>query len=300
MQISRLLEMVFILLNKKVVTARELSEYFEVSVRTIYRDVDALNEAGIPVYANRGKGGGISILDNYVLNKSILSEKEQVDILSSLQGLNALSTPDVEPILRKLQNIFKKENVNWIDVDLSHWGSENFESEKFSLLKTAILNKSLISFEYFSSSGESTQRIVEPLRIVFKGQGWYLYGFCRVKNDFRMFKITRLKELSLSKEYFKREVQEQVFNDFKNIHKEDVKTVLRIHGKMSYRIYDEFHEKQIEKSDDGTFTITVNFPESEWLYSYILSYGDAVEVLEPKYIREIIKVKLQEAYKKYL
>ena len=165
MQINRLFEIVYILLDKKTITAKELSERFEVSVRTIYRDIDTLSIAGIPVYTNKGKGGGISLMDDFVLNKSVLSEKEQNEILMSLQSLNAMKFLDVEPVLKRLSTIFNKESTNWIDVDFSKWGSDDSEKEKFNTIKTAIISTKIINFDYFSSYGEKTLRTVEPLKL---------------------------------------------------------------------------------------------------------------------------------------
>jgi len=177
MQINRLIEMVYILLSRKTVTAKELSEHFNVSQRTIYRDIDTLSSAGIPVYTNKGKGGGISLLENFVLNKSMLSEKEQMEIISSLHSLKAINVQDVEPILNKLSVIFGKTDTGWIDVDFSRWSSDDDEREKFSIFKTAILNKKMVSFSYYGSNREKTERTVEPLKLVFKGYAWYVYAF---------------------------------------------------------------------------------------------------------------------------
>lgn len=301
MQINRLFEIVYILLDKKTITAKELSERFEVSVRTIYRDIDTLSGAGIPIYTSKGKGGGISLIENFVLNKSVLSEKEQKEILMSLQSLNAMKFLDVEPVLNKLSTVFNKESESWIDVDFSQWGSNKTEKEKFNILKTAILNTSIINFEYFSSYGEKTLRIIEPLKLVFKGQGWYLYGFCRVKHDFRIFKITRIKNLKLLNETFKRDIPTDIWEDNDRSYKNNMVTlVLKIDEKMAYRIYDEFDEEDIVKNSDGSFTATVNFPNGDWIYGYVLSYGNYAEVIHPNHMREIISMKLEEALKKYI
>lgn len=300
MQMNRLFEIIYILLDKKRITARELSEHFEVSQRTIYRDIEILSAAGIPIYTNKGKGGGISLLDNFVLNKSILSEQEQNEILISLQTLNAVQFNDVEPVLHKLSTLFKKQSMNWIDVDFSHWGSDKNEHQKFNLLKTAIQNGNVLIFDYFSSYGEKTKRTIEPIRLIFKGQSWYIYGFCRSKSDFRLFKITRIKNLSLLKETFKRDNPNNIYNDFQDHNNRTVELVLKIEGKMAYRIYDEFDPKYILKNSDGSFTVTAIFPEGEWVYSYVLSYGDFAEVLDPKHVRETIKRKLENGLKKYL
>jgi len=239
-------------------------------------------------------------LDNFVLNKSILSEQEQNEILMSLQTLNAVQFPDIESVLHKLSTLFKKQSMNWIDVDFSHWGSDENERQKFNLLKTAIQNGNVLTFDYFSSYGEKTKRTIEPIRLIFKGQSWYIYGFCRSKSDFRLFKITRIKNLSRLNETFKRESPNNIYNGFQDHNNKIVELVLKIEGKMAYRIYDEFNPEYILKNLDGSFTVTATFPEGEWIYSYVLSYGDFAEVLEPKHVRDTIKRRLENGLKKYL
>ena len=300
MQINRLFEIVYILLNKKTVTAKELSKHFEVSVRTIYRDVDVLSAAGIPIYTNKGKGGGIRLIDNFVLNKSVLSDKEQNDILMSIQSLNAVKFSDMEPVLNKLSILFNKQGMNWIDIDFSHWGSDDSQREKFNLIKTAVIRKNIITFDYFSSYGEKTERTIEPVKLIFKGQSWYLYGFCRSKNDFRMFKVTRIKKLCILSKTFERDVPKDIRSNFEPCNDRMVNLVLKIQEEMAYRIYDEFDEGCIQRNSDGSFTVTCTFPENEWVYGYILSYGSYAEVIEPEHIREIVKRKFEEGLNKYL
>ena len=300
MQINRLFEIVYILLDKKTITAKELSEHFEVSVRTIYRDIETLSIAGIPVYTNKGKGGGISLIENFVFNKSVLSEKEQNEILMSLQSLNAMKFLDVEPVLKRLSTIFNKESTNWIDVDFTQWGSDDSEKEKFNVIKTAIISTKIVSFDYFSSYGEKTLRTVEPLKLIFKGQGWYLYGFCRLKSQFRIFKITRIRNINLLNEIFKRDIPMDIWGEGDKSYKNKrVTLVLRIDEKMAYRLYDEFDQEDIKKNLDGSFTATVTFPEGDWIYGYVMSYGEYAEVIEPKDIRKIIKRKFEQGLKKY-
>jgi predicted DNA-binding transcriptional regulator YafY len=299
MQINRLLEMVYILFEKKTITAKELAERFEVSQRTIYRDLEILSEAGIPIYTSKGKGGGIHLLDNYVIKKSMVSEKDQLEIISSLQGMKALNVPEVEPVLNKLAILFQRNEANWIDVDFSHWGSGADEKEKFKLLKNAILNKNRIRFDYYSSYGKKSERVIEPLQLIFKGQAWYVYGFCMVRNDSRMFRVTRMKNIDPTNEIFerKREEKHKIFSDAKV---QGITLVLKIEACMAYRVYDEFEQSEIMKNKDESYTVTKNMPENEWLYGYILSFGDYGEVLEPLYMRDIIREKLEKNIIKYL
>ncbi|MDR0273485.1 MAG: HTH domain-containing protein, partial [Clostridiales bacterium] len=147
MQSNRLFEIIYVLLNKKSVTAKDLAERFGVSTRTIYRDVDTLSLSGIPIYTEKGKGGGISLLPEFVLSKSILSEREQNEILNALQGLSNIQNGD--SVLRKLSAVFNKTAANWLEVDFSDWGFR--DGDIFDGFKTAILEKRIASFEYFST-----------------------------------------------------------------------------------------------------------------------------------------------------
>ncbi len=299
MQINRLIEMVYLLLNKKTITAKELSGHFEVSQRTIYRDIDALSAAGIPIYTNKGKGGGISLLDNFVLNKSILSEKEQVEILSSLQSLKALNVQDVEPVLNKLAAMFGKNNTGWIDVDFSRWGSNPDERERFNIFKTAILNKTIVSFDYYGSNGKKTERTVEPLKLMFKGYAWYVYAFCHLKNDFRIFKVSRIKNLMIKEESFVRNAPENIAIESKDVNSNLLRVVLKIHSRMAFRVFDEFGYGTIVENPDGSFMVSIELPDEEWLYGYILSFCGDAEVIEPKNIRNGMKNRLEECLNKY-
>jgi len=301
MQINRLLEMVYILLSKQSVTARELADYFQVSSRTIYRDVDTLSLAGIPVYTEKGKGGGISLLPEFVLNKSILSEQEQNEILSALQSLSNIKTIGTGQILHKLSAIFNKTAANWLDVDFSDWSLEN--GGVFNDFKTAILEHRIAEFDYHSTYGEKTHRRIEPIQIVFKSKAWYIKAFCLTRQDVRLFKLTRVKNLTLSDEHFpERDLLSVTPNPGPGGRPaRDVTLKLRIAPEMAHRVYDDFHEDHIERQHDGSFIVTATWLEDElWLYGSILSYGEYVEVLEPEYIRKLIREKIQNILKMYL
>jgi len=208
---------------------------------------------------------------------------------------------DITPVLDKLSIFFNKQAKNWIDVDFSPWSKDRSGKEKFSTIQTAILSEKVVSFDYFSSAGEKTERQVEPLKLVFKGQSWYLYGFCRGKEDFRIFKIMRMKNLKLSSEGFQRNISNINWEQPEQVAEMQMVTLrLKIDVRMAYRLYDEFDHEAIVKNSDGSFMVTVSFPENEWVYGYILSYGNYAEVLEPKHIREIIKKELENSLKKYL
>ena len=293
---NRLFEIVYILMQKKKTTAKELADRFEVSTRTIYRDIETLSTANIPIYASKGKDGGIGLLDEYVLNKTILSEEEQNQILFALQGMKKVKGQDEKDILEKLSILFNKKINDWIKIDFSNWG--NIQEERFDIIKSAILNKQLVQFTYYNSNGEENNRIVEPLQIWFKDKSWYLISYCKLKEDYRIFKIARIKEIKILEEHFERELpkeEEKEKHNFKIIELE-----LEINKAMTYRVYDEFESKEITKKEDGNFIIKVKYPENEWIYGYILSFGEYAKILNPAYVKNIIKDKLQKTLKNYL
>lgn len=185
MKIDRLFQIVYILLEKKNVTAKMLSEHFEVSQRTIYRDIDILSQCGVPLYTTKGKGGGIALLENFILDKSTMTEQEQNQILMALQSMPKGGKEDIGQTLKKYSSFFKKSNENWIQVDFSQWGEQR--EFVFDVLKQAIINKNVISFVYYNSNGEKTQRKAEPYQLWFKGRNWYIKAYCRSKQDLRLF-----------------------------------------------------------------------------------------------------------------
>ena len=293
---NRLFEIVYILMQKKKTTAKELANRFEVSTRTIYRDIETLSGANIPIYASKGKDGGIGLLDEYVLNKTILSEEEQNQILFALQGMKKVKGQDEKDILEKLSILFNKKINDWIKIDFSNW--DNMQEERFDIIKSAILNKHLVQFTYYNSNGEESKRIVEPLQIWFKDKSWYLVSYCKLKQDYRIFKIARIKEVKMLQEHFERELPKEEENEKHNF--KIIELELEINKAMTYRVYDEFESKEITKKEDGNFIIKVKYPENEWIYGYILSFGEYAKILNPAYVKNIIKDKLQKTLKNYL
>ncbi len=300
MQINRLFEIVYMLLDGKVTTAKELAEHFEVSVRTIYRDIDTLSSAGIPIYATQGKGGGITLLDEYILNKSVLSEREQNEILFALQSLTVAQNPETDKVLSKLSSLFNKNKINWIEVDFSPWGSSENHKCQFNALKNAIINRQVIEFEYFNTSGEKSSRKVEPVKLIFKVNAWYLQGFCLSQKAYRTFKISRMSDVRITPETFIEKPPEEMPEETQKQKTGNwIELQLKVSPEGAYRVFDEFDEKEIVKNRDGSFTIATALPESEWLFNYVLSFGTTAEVISPPIIRKILQNKLEEITKKY-
>ncbi len=303
MKINRMIEMVTILLNKKAVTAKELAERFEVSTRTIYRDIEVLSGAGVPIYTNKGNGGGIALLDNYTLNKTLISDEESESLMLGLTTLKATNYPDIDKMLEKVSAVFKQhEPSDWVEVDFSPWGGHPNSGNKFDDIKHAILKRRVLEFDYVNAMHEKVKRQVEPIKLVFKSKDWYMWGFCRMRKGFRLFRISRMKDHQVMSETFERQPLKEAFN-LQDVEEKarwnETPLRLRFQEAALYRIYDEFDDEYIHKNDDGTYDVVVEFPEGEWVYSYILSFGGDVKVIEPPHIREIIRKRLQEAVNGY-
>ncbi|MFC3803665.1 helix-turn-helix transcriptional regulator [Cohnella sp. GCM10012308] len=305
MQVSRLFQVIYILLERGTVTAPELAERFEVSVRTIYRDVEALSQAGVPIYASQGKGGGISLADRFVLNKSLLSDKEQDEILFALQSWSAAQFPDSDEVFSKLSSLFRKSSTNWIEVDFSSWGSGQKQKELYALLKQAILEHKVISFTYISAAGERKNRRAAPLKLLFKDRAWYVETHSLEQNALRTFKITRMLNVrfehddGVELQKLQQSKVEAAGTEVPTDKPPRIALVLRVEPAGAYRIVDEFKEEDISKQEDGSFLVTADLPPGEWLFQYLLSFGDLLEVIEPASVRMEIKRQTESMFKKY-
>lgn len=297
MRDSRLFRILYYVLEKGKVTANELSEKFEVSVRTIYRDIDVISSAGIPIYATQGKGGGIEIADDFVLKKSLLSEKEQEQILVALKGLEGINKQYENELLTKLSAFFKIKNTNWIEVDFTNWQRGNEYDELFNDIKSAIINKNIIRFTYFSSNEKETSREVKPIRLLFKGWDWYVYTFCLLRNEFRYFKLSRIRDLKILDENFEDSYEDVVLIK-KMEYKDTVHVKLKFDRKVAFRVYDEMGD--IKEDEEGNLYAEIELPNDYNLYNYIFSFGESVEVLEPIEIRNKIRDKINKMSKKYI
>ena len=301
MKINRLLEITLLLLNKETITAKELAERFEVSTRTIYRDIDDLSAAGVPVYTNKGRGGGVSLLENYTFSKAMITESERNGLLLALKTLQATRYPDVDGIINKVGALFKDATAeDWVHVDFLPWGSGPDDQNKFTDARRAILESKVISFDYISSEGVKSHRSMEPMQLVFKGQAWYLWGYCRMRRDLRTFRISRIRNLIVTGETFPR--RRFITGDRDNSTGNQIPWVtlkLRFQPAAIYRLYDDYDDAQIVKNPDGTNEVTITLPEDDWVYGHILSFGNNVEVLEPPHIRDIIREKMAKAIKYY-
>ena len=298
MKDNRLFRILYYILEKEKVTANELADKFEVSVRTIYRDIDSISSVGVPIFTTQGKGGGIKIDNEFILNKSLFDTNEKEEIIAALQGLEKTNEPYKSELITKLSALFKIKNSNWIEIDFTSWGSNNTYQDLFNALKTAIINKNIISFSYNSSKGEKINRKVKPIRLLFKEQDWYLYAFCLLRNDFRYFKLSRMKDLEVLAINYEDNFENAVLK--KELKYENIVNIkLKFNKSVAFRVYDEFNEAVIEDKNDN-LCVEIKIPNNYKLYNYIFSFGSNVEILKPKEIRNQFKNTIDELAKKYI
>ena len=205
---GRLFEILYLLMEGETVTASALARRLEVSPRTIYRDVEALSGAGIPIYMTKGRGGGIRLLPDFVLEKSLFSHQEQDEILYALQSLAVTGGLQDKTVLSRMRVLFQRTPADWIDVDFSGWGHGPQEREKFLRIKQAVLESRVLSFTYYSTCGQTTNRRIEPMKLRFRGSAWYVHGFCLEKQELRVFKVSRMEGISVTEEAFDRRALE--------------------------------------------------------------------------------------------
>lgn len=295
MQESRLFKIVYYLLDKGRATAPELAQKFEVSVRTIYRDIDALSGAGIPVYAEAGRNGGIHLMNDFVLDKAVFSEEEKQEILMALQSINATRNISNNQTLQKLSAIFHQGLENWLEVDFSRWGNKEFDNEKFELLKSAIIHCRNIKIHYASSYEVISERIVQPCKLAYKSKAWYLKAFCTEKQDWRIFKLNRILDLEILNERFQpRNFPMSIDASEGEYHQ----VTLRFPGEMAYRVYDEFDKTQVQRQANGDLIACAKMPQDAWLTGFLLSFGTQVEILSPACLKETIAEQAKLIYEK--
>ncbi len=295
MQESRLFKILYHLLDKGQATAPELAERFEVSVRTIYRDIDALSGAGIPVYTEAGRNGGIHLLNDFVLDKAVLSEAEKQEILAALQSIHITRNMDGSRTLQKLSALFQLHSENWLEVDFSRWGNPGYDNETFELLKSAVIRHRNVKLRYAGSYEEIRERTVQPYKLVYKAKAWYLQAFCTEKQDWRIFKLNRILELEALEEGFSQLNPPGPIETFEG---EYPKVTLRFPKEMSYRVYDEFDKAQIQRQENGDLIVSANMPEDPWLIGFLLSFGTRVDILSPSHLKEAVAEQAKLIYEK--
>lgn len=296
MKLDRLIGIITILQQKGKVTAPYLAEKFEVSKRTINRDIETICLAGIPIVTEQGAGGGISIMQGFSLDTTVFTEEELRSVFVGLKTLDSVSKDPKSALLaEKIGGVIPVEE-NML-IDLSSFYKDSL-SEKIELLKKAIDNRKKVTFRYYYEKGEET-KLIEPALVVFKWSNWYIFGFCPDRDDFRMYKLTRLWELSVTDEVFEpRGIPEETlcFNGAT----EDVMSAAALYeSSEKFRLIDEYGPWSFTVAKDGRLYSELGFRSEESALRWFLSFGSKVEILSPESFRQTFNNELRRIIKIY-
>ena len=300
MKLDRLIGILSILLQKDKITSQELASKFEVSRRTILRDIDALSVAGIPIISEKGQGGGISIMDGYKVDRTVLSSEDMKAILTGLQSLDSVSgTNRYRQLMEKISiDGSAAINVdNHIIIDLSNWDKSTV-SDKIELIKAAMEQNLKIAFDYFSQGGES-RRMIEPYHLVFQWSGWYVWGYCAHREDYRMFKLTRMTGLTLTDEKIPDRNVPEYICDKQWDNTGGIEVTVKFDNSVKWRIIDEFGTGSLKYNEKGDIIVTITWSNVLVLYQYVLSFGDKAEIVAPMKYRQDFAKFLKKMQKKY-
>ena len=289
MKLDRLLGILITLLQNDRISAPFLAEKFEVSRRTISRDIDALCQAGIPVVTQQGGNGGISIAEGYRLDKSVLTKDELSSIIAALKGLGTVSEKSqIERMLDKFSAnkdtvISLRENV-MIDLSSHYKGSL---TGKIDMLKQSIRESRLIEFTYYYDHGES-HRHIEPYFIAFQWASWYVFGFCLERQDWRLFKLNRLWDLKQSGQSFTpREIPTEK-RDLNAQFTDHLKLVALFDPSIKYQLIDTYGPSSFIETESGKLLLEIGYTNRDFTMNWLLGFGDKVKVLEPADMAEEI------------
>ena len=300
MKIDRMIGILSILLQEDKTTAPELAERFEVSRRTINRDIEDLCKAGIPVCTVQGTGGGISIMDGYRMDRTILTSRDMQMILAGLRSLDSVSGSRYYGQLMEKIQTGSSELITGRDsilIDLSSWYRDSL-APKIETIQDAIGDRHMVRFRYYAPSGDS-ERTVEPYYLVFRWSSWYLWGWCMDRKDYRLFKLNRMDRVTeTDKEFVCRDVPMPDLSNEK-IFPGDIKVKALFAPDMKWRLIEDFGPDCFTEADDGRLLFTADYTDMENLVTWLMTFGAKAEVLEPVEARDIIRRNAEETLQLY-
>ena len=302
MKVDRLVSIIMILLEKKRIGAQELADRFEVSPRTIYRDIDAINMAGIPVRSTSGVGGGFEIMSEYKMDKRVFSTAELSALLMGLSGLSGMVRgEELLSALAKVRSFVPADKAkdielkaNQICINLRPWmGNRNIQSN-LETIQTALQENRLLSFAYVDGHGNQTERIVEPYQLVLKGSHWYFQGYCHERKDYRLFRLSRISNLQMKAETFApRDYQKPILDYSEAPEAMQTRIQLRIHKSIMDRVLDFCGFDNFTPDGEEHYLVEYPFIENDYYYDMLFSFGMKCECLAPTRIREELKRRAQ-------
>lgn len=300
MQNGRLFHLIHLLLGGERWTVMRLAQTLEISERTVRRDIDALSAAGIPIYTTQGRAGGVHLMPEFVLDRALLSRQQQDEILCGLQTLHAAGVPEGKALLEELSGLFGRNTASgWIDTDFSAWGEREENRSLFALIQNAILEHYVVWIRYHAAGSGFSEREIEPVRLCFRGMAWYVQAFCRERQAFRTFKLSRIAMIRRCEERFTPYEVLPPLPDSMESAPSMVHAVIRFSPAAAYRVLDEFSQEQITRETDGGFLVHTDWPAGSWCGQYLLSYGSLAEVLEPQGLRQWLQQEAQKLIEQY-
>lgn len=301
MKIDRLIGIITILLQKERTTISYLAERFEVSYRTIQRDIDDIGKAGIPIVSMQGYGGGLSIADGYKIDKTILTKEELQAILAGIKSIDSVSKivhgqTFIEKFANGKDTVLTEHDV--VLIDLASWYQDSL-SDKIEQIKQAIFNREKLVFAYYSGKGES-ERMIEPYLIIFKWAAWYVYGYCLTKNEYRLFKLNRLWNLKNTRaSYVPRNIPDGKLDFEGYFQTEKIKLTALFDASAKHRLIEEYGPKCFTVSEAGKLLFQRSFSDSEYLLQWVLSFGDRIRIIGPPELRAKIRKHAKNILKQY-
>ena len=301
MKIDRLISIIMVLLDKKRISAQSLADMFEVSLRTIYRDIDAIDLAGIPIRSISGVGGGFEIMPKYKVDNKVFSTTDLSTILMGLSSLSGMiQTDELIHTLTKVKSFIPAEKAkdieiktNQIRIDQSPWMGNSSIQPHLEIIKTALQERKLLAFTYIGHHGKITVRKAEPYQLVLKNSRWYWQGYCLERNDFRLFRLSRTLDLHILEEvYAPRRNQKPQLDITDMLTAMQIDVELRIHASILDRILDYCTYEACTMDGPQHYIVHFPFIENEYYYDILLGFGDKCECLKPLHIRQELKNRL--------
>ena len=298
MAVDRLIGILAVLLREERVTAGQRADRFEVGVRTVRRDIDRLCRAGIPLRTERGSGGGVSIMEGYNLDRTLLTDADRGAILAGLRSLDSVSgTGYYRQLMEKLPPAAESAGDDCVVIDLASWYGPAL-APRLAELKEACAGRRVVTFRYCAPGGESF-RTVEPNKLVFRWSSWYLHGWCRDREEWRLFKLSRMLELTVREERFVPRPAPWPITPVERIYPDALQAAVRFAPEARWRLVDEYGAESFTWEPDGTLLFRRGFPDREELLRWVLSFQDQAELLEPEELRRELGRRLKKFSEKY-
>jgi len=305
MRADRFLSIIIIISQKGLVTGKELAEHFEVSLRTIYRDIEKISEAGVPIAATGGKGGGYYLMENYTLNNLFFNRKEAEPLIAVMDNLKFLfgNNHQFNDIVLKFETLrnSEKQEEGKLNINMSHFSMEKELREYLFLMNKSIEENRILEFEYINRNMEYLKRVVEPIQIEFTNGQWYLIAFCTIRKDYRKFKLVRVRNMKLGGNFIKnlisKEEIKRIFNE--SYEKNSILVTLKFSSEIGEQLSEYFSKDKIKLLENGTYIVEDFFPEDEGLKKFILGFGSDCEVVAPGKLRKEIGAYIKNILSKY-